>query len=207
MALALTEECLAPLMYNEADLAEQLGKLSATVRPAFAAACAQRMAQSYSRYAVRSKKGDSETLNQILALLWNDLNGHPMSDSELEAQIEASMALIPEDEDEWILEQGAAEDAAAALTYALRCRRNGLVQEAIWAARRAYDALDEYIINHENINTNVKGGEERILNHPLMQAELSRQARDLDDLREGKITIEQLHQLSIAEGADFFGSA
>ena len=199
---------LGPLIYDEADLAKQLGRLSVTLRPAFAAACAQRVAQASSTYAVRSnKEGDSEALNQIFAAFWNDLNGHPMSDSELEGQIEASRALIPEDEDEWILEQGAAEDAAAALTYALRCRRNGSVQEAIWAARRTYDALDQFIINHENIDTNVRGGEERVLNHPLMQAELSRQARDLDDLHEGKITIEQLHQRSIAEGADFFGRA
>jgi len=165
------------------------------------------MVQAYSAFAIRSNQGNSEALNQVLASLWNDLNGDPMSDSELEAQIETSMALIPEEDDEWIPEQAAADDAATALTYALRCRGSGLVQEAVWAARRAYDALDDYIINQEHIDTNIKGGEERVLNHPLMQAELSRQARDLEELREAKITIEQLRQRSTNEAAEFLGAA
>ena len=200
-------EHLGPLEFNEADLAAQLSKLPNTFRTAFAAACAQRMVQVYSAYASRSNKGDAEALTQILASLWNDLNGHPLSDSELDAQIETSMALIPEEDDEWIPEQGAAEDAAAALTYALRCRRSGLVQEAVWAARRSYDALDEHITNREDIDVNSPKGEERIRKHALMQAELSRQARDLADLRDGSITIEQLRQRSATEAADFFGAA
>jgi hypothetical protein len=89
------------------------------------------------------------------------------------------------------------------LAYALRCRRNGVVQEAIWAARRACDALDEYIMNHDNIDTNVSGGEECILNHPLMQKELSRQARDLEELHEAKITIGQLCPRATTEAVDF----
>lgn len=165
------------------------------------------MVHAYSDFASRSNQGDAEALNQILALLWNDLNGHPMSDYELDAQREAAMALIPQDEDEWIPGQGAAEDAAASLTYALRCRRNGSVHEAVWAARRACDALDEHITNLEDIDINSREGEERILKHPLMQAELSRQARDLDDLREERITIEQLRQRSTTEAADFLGAA
>lgn len=192
---------MEPLKFNEADLAEQLSKLPTTVRTAFAAACAQRMVHAYSAFA------DPEALNQILTSLWNDLNnGHPMSDSQLDAQIEAAMALIPQDEDEWIPGQGAAEDAAASLTYALQCRRNGSVQAAVWAARRAYDALDEHITNREDIDINSRDGEERILKHPLMQSELSRQARDLDDLCEGRITIEQLRQRSATEVADFLGA-
>jgi len=197
---------LGPLKFNESDLTEQLSKLPAMVRPAFAAACAQRMAQAYSVFAIRSNnEGDAEALNQVLASLWNDLNGHPMSDAELEVQIEAGLALIPQEEDEWIPEQAAAEDAAAALTYALRCRRNGSIEEAVWAAGRAYDALDNYVINRENIDTNAPGGEDRVVNHPLVQTELSRQARDLNDLRKGEITIEQLRQRSTAEAADFLG--
>ena len=207
MAFPVNGESLGPLKFNEADLSEQLSKLPTTVRAAFAAACAQRMVHAYSQFALRSKQGNSEALKQILASLWKDLNGHPMSDSELDAQREAAMALSPQEEDEWIPGQGAAEDAAASLTYALRCRRNGSVHEAVWAARRAYEAIDEHIINREDIDINSREGEERILKHPLMQTELSRQARDLDDLREGRITIEQLRQRSATEAADFLGAA
>ena len=194
------------LNFDEINLAEKLTRLSPLLRAAFAAACAQKLAHAYSTYAIRSNR-DPEVLNHVFALLWNDLNGTTRSDDELESQIETAMALIPKEEDEWIAEQAAADDAAAALAYALRCRRDGSVQDAVWAARRAYNALDDYIITQENIDTHIAGGEERILNHPLMQTELFRQARDLEELYEGTITIEKLRQRSTSEAAEFFSSA
>jgi hypothetical protein len=42
--------------------------------------------------------------------------------------------------------------------------------------------LDHFVINHEGIDTNQPGSEERVLSHPLVQAELSRQRRDLEEL-------------------------
>ncbi len=75
-----------------------------------------------------------------------------------------------------------AEDAASALAYALRCYQSGNSQESAWAARCAYEAVDHYVVHHERVDTNVIGAEERVLSHWLVQAELMRQHRDLQEL-------------------------
>ena len=61
-----------------------------------------------------------------------------MSPEELQQNIDLSMELIPQDDEEpWIPGQAWAEDAAVAVVYALRTRQNGKSQDAAWAARRA----------------------------------------------------------------------
>ena len=53
---------------------------------------------------------------------------------------------------------------------------------AAWAARRAYEALDHLVQDRFAINSGTAEGETRVLEHPLVQAELHRQERDLDCL-------------------------
>jgi len=195
---------MAPLPFDEIELSRKIEQLPAQVRAAFAAACTERMLPAYARFSAKTNRGDPRILEQILTRLWKDLAGEPMSDGDLEAQIETCMELIPrEDDGPWVIEQAAAEDATAALAYALRCRRSGLAKEAAWAARRAYEALDDYAINHANIDTNIAGAEAQVLAHPLVQAELARQERDLDELRRGAVAINQLRERSKAEAVAF----
>jgi hypothetical protein len=66
--------------------------------------------------------------------------------------------------------------------YAYRCRQNEEAQEAAWAARHAYEAIDNWVINREDIDISERGAEQRVLSHPLVQAELARQRRDLEEL-------------------------
>jgi uncharacterized protein YjaG (DUF416 family) len=188
---------------DEIELAG-IEQLPNPLRGAFAAACAERLLPAYHKFLARSNRGDPCILEQILTRLWKDLSGEPMSEAETEAQIDACVELIPrEDDGPWVAEQAAAEDAVAALAYALRCRRSGLAKEAAWAAGRAYEALDDYVINHEDVDTNIAGAEARVLAHPLVQAELARQQRDLDELLAGTITIDRLRERSRAEAAEF----
>jgi uncharacterized protein YjaG (DUF416 family) len=190
--------------FNERELAESIEGLPEPARAAFAAACAERLLPAYHKFSARSNRGDPRILEQILTRLWTDLSGEPMSEAETEAQIDACMGLIPQEDDgPWVAEQAAAEDAVAAIAYALRCRRSGLAKEAAWAARRAYEALDDYVINHENVDTNIAGAEAQVLAHPLVQAELARQQQDLDDLLGGTINIDRLRERSKAEAAEF----
>jgi hypothetical protein len=123
------------------------------------------------------------------------------------------MCLIPsEDEGVWIQEQAAAEDAGAAVAYALRCRQNGRSQEAAWSARRSYEALDHYVATQENIDMDIPGAEARVLAHPLVQAELAHQRRDLDDLANvdepsRMRATERLRRRAEMEGSSFRGPA
>jgi hypothetical protein len=110
------------------------------------------------------------------------------------------MKLIPPEEaGKQVPEQAGAEDAAVSLAYALRCRRSGLVEEAVWAARRGYDAFDHYVINQEKIDIAALGAEEMVLAHPLVQTELAQQQRDLDELVDGSITLPELRERAKGE--------
>jgi uncharacterized protein YjaG (DUF416 family) len=169
--------------FDEQQLRAHLTALSRHSRVAFSAACAQRLLPVYESYRVQSNATGANEAAAMLERVWGDLAGSPLSPEDLQILIDRGMAIIPhEDADEWLPGQAAAEDAAAALAYALRCRQNGEAQEAAWAARRVYEALDYFVIERDDIDTNLPGAEDRVLDDPLIQKELDRQQRDIDEL-------------------------
>lgn len=93
----------------------------------------------------------------------------------------------------------------------LRTRLTGEAQEAAWAARVAYEAIDNYVIKKEGINTNIPNGEPRLLSRPLVQAELGRQERDLCELLasiggDAGRMLRQVRDRARAKAAVFFGT-
>ncbi len=60
-------------------------------------------------------------------------------------------------------------------------------QEAGWAARQVYEALDLWVTTRDNIDVDAVGADDRIVAHPLIQAELSRQRREIEELGERNI--------------------
>src|SRR5262249_46843461 len=144
-------------------------------RVAFAATCAERLAPTYATYSARTGRGDPAKLESLLDRLWADLAGDHMTEGDVQASIDASMELLPQEEDgPWVFEAGPAEDAAAALAYALQCRQNGESKKAALAARHMYDTLDEFIINryHQSV------GEGYVRTYAVVQAELARVLAD-----------------------------
>lgn len=98
----------------------------------------------------------------------------------------------------------------AAMAYALRCRQNGEAQEAAWASRRAYEALDHFVLNRE-VGEGEESWEGRALSHPLVQAELVRQQSDLNDLQAATpsnmaSTILNIESRAKSDSIIFFGS-
>ena len=169
--------------YDEDSCFRQLEHLPRALCAVFAAACAERLFPAYVLFEKQSGRGNSKDLSVILERLWSDLQGNSMTSRDMDASIEKCMSLIPrEDEGPWIEQQAAAEDAGAALAYALRCRKTGESQEAAWAARCCYETLDHFIVNRDDIDINDAGATEAVTADPLVQAELARQQRDLDDL-------------------------
>lgn len=190
--------------YDEAQYRLQIDELQIKEKTAFAVACAERLFPAYLEFANLMKQGKPDILRRVLTLLWDDLEGKPMSQQDVNAQLTAVMDLMPSDDaDKWGPEQAAAEDAVAALAYALRCRDTGSADEAVWASRRAYEAVDQYVMQQETVTTNSNQDEEHILAHPLVQQELSRQQRDLDELAQRKVDIEQLRERSHREAESF----
>jgi hypothetical protein len=171
------------IRYDEQKLIRTLTALPPKLRAAFALLCAERALAGYVGFCERAGTGNGEALRSILDRVWQDLGGLTMVDEELQASFERAMSLIPsEDQGLGAHEQAYAEDAAAAVAYAVRSRKRGDPQDAAWAARRTYEALDSFVINHHGISPDSFGGDERILSHPIIQAELRRQKRDLNEL-------------------------
>jgi uncharacterized protein YjaG (DUF416 family) len=172
------------LHYDEPRLVSEISRLTNQFRTAFAAASAERLLPAYVRYSEQRGRGDANELASILEQLWGDLGSGTVS-ADIDAPIANCMALTPREADgPWIDSQAAAEDAGAALAYALRSWKTGDSQEAAWAARRAYEALDDFVINRLGIDVNNPGARDRVRQHPLVQAELARQQRDLAELRD-----------------------
>ena len=99
-----------------------------------------------------------------------------------------------------------AEDALSALAYCLQCLRSPDAQEAAWAARRVYEALDYFVTTRDNISPDEPGGDVRVLGDSVIQAELERQARDITDLSRAGDSLPQelldnLRQRSLVEQA------
>jgi uncharacterized protein YjaG (DUF416 family) len=178
------------LQYDEAELLDELQQLSRASRVAFATACAQRLMPSYERFSAITGRGDTVRLSSIIDTLWRDLQGMQAGDHELRRALQLAAELLPDDEHGWVREQSAADDYVAALTYALRCRISGEAQDAVWAARRAYNALDDFVVNSLHLDLNEKGLRDRIMSHPAVQAELERQRRDIADLRREPAAVE-----------------
>ncbi|MCY3001214.1 MAG: DUF416 family protein [Planctomycetota bacterium] len=172
------------LKFDEAALTSQLSQLSRKLRVIFAAACAERLAPAYRCFVSADGANHPNELERALQDVWDNPE-RTTSAYDSEEKIDALIELIPQEENvEAPRSQAAsnAESAGTAIVYALRTRLIGGPREAVWAARAAYEALDNFIINTEGISITTAEGESRVLMHPLLQAELRRQRRDLDEL-------------------------
>jgi hypothetical protein len=191
---------------------DQLGQLPKELMVSFAAACTQRLAPGYFLYFRETGRGDMVLFSHMLYNLWSTLLGNTSSALMITKYINICISLIPKENNErWTPEQSLAESAATSLTYSYRCLQNADPQEAVWAASQCYELLDELTLNSENIDTNTSDGENRVLQHPIIQAELARQHRDLDELlkskgMENKTMIETLRNRAQKDADIFFGN-
>jgi uncharacterized protein YjaG (DUF416 family) len=172
----------AQLDFDEPDLVARLARLPSKLRVAFAALCAERQLPNYIRFSERSGWGNPNILKEALESIWQDIQGQPLTKAQLETILERCMASIPSDEQDTTKEPAYAQDAAASVAYAIRARLADDPQEAAWAARGAYEAVD-YFLTSQIDSTTIEPEHLRFaLSHPLTQAELRRQQADLKDL-------------------------
>jgi uncharacterized protein YjaG (DUF416 family) len=198
--------------FDESKLVSELERLPAPLRVAFAAACAERQMIGYRLFCAQTRQGDPEALQHALDDVWE--NPDPKRGvTTLEDQVEAIMNLIPREDGfagSWTQQATNAQNAGMSVIYALRTRISGETQEAAWSARVAYEALDNFVINQKRIDMNEPGAEHQILCHSLVQAELARQRRDLDELLatervQPREVITRLRTRARADAATFFG--
>ena len=136
----------------------------ARARSLFAAACAERL---FGLYAL----GGRERLRAALDLAWAESDDA----AALESARVAAEALVPAEDDDWVEASTYAQNAAAAVAYALRTRLTDHPQEAAWAARQVYDAADHAA------QQRVEGfDEDALAAQPVVQEALAGIAADLE---------------------------
>lgn len=170
------------ITYDEVKLVQTLQTLPPVLRTAFAASVATRLLPAFSTLPTGQPVSADSTLSRILAELWNDLSRPSRSESELRSLLDECMSLMPTEPDDWAATRPYAEDAVSVVAYALRSRVTGSSQEAAWAARRAYETLDQYAINESGVSLQEPDKEERLVAHPKVQSELANQQQDLSEL-------------------------
>jgi len=192
--------------YDEAENLRRLSELRAPARVIFALLCAGRLLPAYRRFHLRTGRGAFGALASIADELWRDLKEPTSSTAAIEEALRRCLELIPLEEDGWDeATQPYAEAACAALAYALRARLSGDPREAAWAGRRACEAADHYVKSATGGWLDADGMGDAVLAHPILQLELARQLRDLDQLEEldGSNSIEpQLSRLRLRGAAE-----
>ena len=169
--------------FDQAELTGKLDQLLPSLRVIFAASCAERLLPAYTTFSCLARQGEPETIKRSLARLWEAIAGDSMTGDEMQTSIDACMALIPHGDEDISLdiETAYAEDAATAVVYALTCLQNGSSQEAMWTAQCASEAIGYFATHREKIDVK-PGAASRVYAHPLIQVELARQCRDIDEL-------------------------
>lgn len=169
--------------FDPERLAAALGRLRPRQRIAFGAACCVRMLPSYARFKEETGWGIDSPLKRAVDLCWHACGNRQPDRGELRRLLEECESSAPSSEDFQSLYTSAAQDAAFAICsmidYLLEERISALVR----AGQYPTDSLDLLIQEMTNQDPLDPDLEEKILLHPLMQQELQRQARDLQELQ------------------------
>jgi hypothetical protein len=111
---------------------------------------------------------ESREFAELHAQLWAAVIDTRSRAEDIAAAAERALSLTLADD----------HDALAALTYALRATSSGDPKDAAWAAECVYNALDAFL-QDQGLEVGSPDAEAALLGHPLVQAELQRQADDL----------------------------
>lgn len=171
------------LTFSEANLLSSLSGMEDRAMVAFAAACATRQLSCYEAYAAKFATPCAQEMGKYVAQVWEAIEHAGASDIDWQQSLESIMNLAPGESDSWTPLHAYADDAIASLAYSVRCLIKKDAQEAAWAARRAYESVDQAAIKALNPELNGPESEARIRSHPVVQRELQRQLRDLQLLR------------------------
>ena len=188
-------------IYDENKTKQFLLELDPKSRVAFAAAAATRQLCCY-EILMKSLKRDFNFLYDTANLLWSSINSDIVDSDFWLRKIDEIQKLFPNNgENEWVdaspdkgwLIYAASDDAIVSWIYAARCLLSKDVQDAVWAARRAYESVDQVAISFLKINPTKN--EVAVLRHEIVQRELSRQNIDLMDLK--RFSFEKIKQNSL----------
>lgn len=188
-------------VYDEQALVERLSRVDRRSKTAFAASCAQRLLPLFARYA--ESLGLSEQgarLADIVDAAWAVAANEPTARDLADLQAEAE-AMVPTDEDAWILEMGYGQNAAAAGAYAVRTWLTDNPQEAGWAARQVYELADYAVLQGApDLDLDSPHAATQVLASNVVQSALDGLARAIEVVESAPPAWQQLRADADADG-------
>jgi uncharacterized protein YjaG (DUF416 family) len=149
-----------------------LAQLGARGKAAFAAACAQRLLPLYDEYVRRTGGGDLAAVHSGLDALWEELLS-PGTGVDFGGLADELEELVPDTVDgPWDDYSGVAEDAIAAVVFAMWEYTGRDPSSVVWAAERALEAIEQQL-DDEALASDAD---------PQVVAEVARQRRDAAEL-------------------------
>ena len=129
--------------YDEAAIETRLRSVAPEALVAFAASCAERLFLLYREVAKQTGSGDEPALRAALDLAWSGGRPGERASAVVDAERENAESLVPHDDaDDWTDLSPLAQNAAAAVAYALRAWRSADAQDGVWAARQVHESAD-----------------------------------------------------------------
>jgi uncharacterized protein YjaG (DUF416 family) len=193
------------LQFDEKVVLRELETLPPVRRSVFAVTCAERLRPRYLEYCRKTGKGCPDMLETVLDSVWKSvLSSNNLTQQEFKELLRLCESLYPEEEEPWIPERDFAEDAVVASMYAIRCKTSGDPQAAAWAAKRVNETVFLFLDDFYNLDSNDEKAFAWVLNHPLAQAELQRQQRDLAELKASAVELEEFRIRARLESALLF---
>jgi len=185
------------LKFDDKSLSEILANFSEERCLAFSVSSTTRLLPCYEHYARNHLSDCSELPRTLVNDLWQKALEGDFDLSGWGDSLEQIMQMIPqEDEGDGFVDL-LAEDALASLAYSIRYLLSQDVQEAIWSAKRAYEAADQAAIKMLKAKPESIKFEQVVVGHEFVQRILLFQKKDIELLHAGDIGT--VHQNAMAQ--------
>ncbi len=167
--------------FNEERILEVLSKLRSHQQLAFGAACCERMLPNYDTFVREVGWRDAAPLREALDTAWEFCESQRLPGAELREMLSKCEECAPESENFTSLYISSAQDAVFAICSLLDFLLDTDAAHIVNVARFSTDSVDLIVQEREAMDPRDLLRERKILEHPLMQQELVRQQRDLED--------------------------
>jgi len=175
---------MGSLHVDQQALRARLDRLRPPARAEFALQCAERLLPLYRRFHVDTGQGDQEVLTEALHAARAYLASTTGCPPEISSLADRCEALVPVEDESWTDLSGLAQNAAAAMAYALRSVASGSAEDAVWAAVQGLESADLLASTQLDADFNEPGVEQRIVAQEVVQRELAEQETSLKILEE-----------------------
>jgi ferritin-like protein len=180
------------LRFDESRLVLEVRRLGSVKSIVFSASCATRLWATIQKCEI-GRDNIREILSNGILNIWNSICSRNRDRIYFQKIIDSLISAIPNEDNGFSKNYYfLLEDAIAATAYTLRGIVIGEAQESVWAARRVYESLDRFETIRLGVREYDSLSESTILNSNLIQIELSRQQRDINELQSLDRDIENL---------------